>query len=179
MIDFTAFIDEVEKIKEAGFLQNVGSFVSRHAQGIGKNLAGTAGTVLRPGQAMREGMKATVDSMKTPGWGGKINTALLVGGTGLMIPSVVKKEDPSGQGASRIARGARFAGGTIGGIMATPFGLSGGIAGGIAGDAVGKRVGSAIDRVRGLRKTPAQAAAYDSQGLTSPHAAFNPTAPNP
>lgn len=152
MISFSSFVDEVEKIKEAGVLRDVGSAFVRTARGVGKNLAGSAGTITRPVQALKEGVRATADSMKTPGWEGKVNTALLVGGTAAMLPSVLRKEDSSGDGASRLARGTRYAGGTIGSLMTAPFGLTGGIAGGIAGDVAGKYVGKAIDKARGFRR---------------------------
>jgi hypothetical protein len=156
-----AFVDELNSIeKQAGFMRDAAMpWVGRHSRGVVSNLAETAGGFLRPGQAIRQGWKTTIDSFR-PGvagatsLGAKANLALMGGGTVMGLPEVVKKEDPRGKGRSRVERGAGFIGSQVGGLIGAPFGISGGIASGVAGDAIGRRVGRAVDRVRGYKPKP-------------------------
>lgn len=149
--------EQGSKKKQAGIMQNVSApvrWAGRHTGEALSNLAETVGTLAAPREAVRAGWRETVEGLKTPGMGGKFNAGMLALGTAASIPGMAAKNDPSGQGDSRIARGAAFVGSQVGGLMGAPFGLTGGLAGGIAGDIAGRKVGRAIDRVRGYKPAP-------------------------
>lgn len=141
-----AFADELNKI--AGLRTGIADAVS----------AGWHGTKDNPQRWMGEGLKVT-PSMGRLGkayeyassLGGATKylpvgaKSLAVAGTALMLPHILKKEDQTGQGRSRLERLSGFAGNTLGGLAATgvlarsgiksPFGMmAAGIVGGLAGE---------------------------------------------
>ena len=62
-----------------------------------------------------------------------------------------KKDDPTGQGRSRIARATGLAGNIAGGILGSSMGATAGTITGLAGGAIGRGVGAGIDKLRGYR----------------------------
>jgi hypothetical protein len=82
--------------------------------------------------------------------------SLMLAGTAAMLPSTLKKEDPSGQGRSRAERLTGLAGSTVGGLFGVGAMLNSGrfgtgtsnIAGGIGGSMLGERIFTAPWRHR-------------------------------
>lgn len=168
-----AFRLELESIeKHAAFLQNVGT-------NIGNTLKGFT----TPVQSLKKGWEVGGWSQggesrnmlaaglpvgaRGKNWaGGKGIGRHLPGGkaltvaTGLMMaPEALKKEDPTGRGRSRAERIGSFIGNQAGGLIGTPYGLSGAIAGSLVGEGAGKVVGKAFNKITGKKKKkPEQAA---------------------
>lgn len=188
MINFSAFAEELEAIKEAGVLrdvalpwvksglraveqatrpQNVAPVLGegglwRSLKADVKALPQNAGKAVRamgnPVEGVKRGVKYTADSLR--GEGGTLNAALLGLGTLAAVPMVTSKEDPTGENMSRGGRMARFVGQQAGGLIGAPYGLGGALVGTTVGDAVGKKAGKLVDKVRGVKakKAPEQSA---------------------
>lgn len=161
---FNAFDDELRGIvKEAidpamirrgaaaggKFLRSAADVVSGNKNTIRQNLTGAGRALKNPVEGFKAGLKHIKGEFSS---GGNVSKAMLVGGTALGAPEVMAKDDPRGQGRSRVHRGIQAAASTVGGVITAPFGLSGGLAGSAVGDVVGHQVGKTVDRFRGLRR---------------------------
>jgi hypothetical protein len=174
-----AFVEEMVLIKEAGFQINQAlPFLGKHLRGSGSNVVNAGKAMLHPVQGFKAGMTETV---KGKGIMPAVNVGLTGLGAAAMVPGVVKKEDPSGHGRSRVARGLAAAGGTVGGIIGTPFGLTGGIAAGVAGEALGRGAGNLVDKARGIKhkKPPVQQAQAFDQAHPDAALSSQTTRPGP
>jgi hypothetical protein len=152
-ITIAAFADELEKI--AGFQQNVGNAIVHTAKGAG-NLVQKGWHESGNWWGMGQGRIARM----LPG--GK---ALTVGGSAMMLPGAVAKEDPTGQGRTRTERLAGLAGGTVAGLAggASPNlakSLIGGTAAGIGGEYIAGRAARVVSpRKKPVAQQPEQAPA--------------------
>lgn len=149
-------LTEMAKEKRAAFLLNAGPPIRFTGRTMWSNIGNALHAIANhPGQAFKAGIKETMKDVTT----GHPLKRLGVGGlfaltTGSDVYNTLKKEDPTGQGRSRLARGAQAAGSFAGGMMGAPYGLSGGVVGGLTGEAAGRMVGKGIDRLRGRNKIP-------------------------
>lgn len=159
---YLAFEDEMSKIAAAGAMTNIGgritSWVGKKAKSIGGwakkqpgNLLEAGAAHLNPVKGLKEGWKFNWDP-KTGG--GNMGRALFLGGTALSAGSIIPKNDPMGNGDSRMTRALRFAGGTATGLIASKYGVLPSIAYGIAGDMAGGAIGKRIDKARGYKPPP-------------------------
>jgi hypothetical protein len=157
-----SFFDEMEKI--SSLMLNAGTpikFTARAANWF-KGGIGHAGQTLKtmatdPVGGFKRGLGSLKKDLST----GKPGTQALQKGlfalsTGGEIYNTAKKEDPTGQGRSRLARGAQAVGSFAGSTIGAPFGLSGSLVGGLAGETAGRMVGKGIDRLRSRNKIPIQ-----------------------
>lgn len=150
----TAMRDEMEKIaraKVAGPMWN----------GMRANAHNTIKGMFRPVDSMKKGWKYTVGDWNS---GSMLGKGMMAFGAAAGLPEAVKREDPTGQGRSRVQRISRYVGSQAGGLMAAPFGFTGNVIGSIAGEAVGGAVGKTVDKVRGYRPRPQMAPAA-AQGV--------------
>lgn len=139
------------KKKQAGFMQNVGTRIAKTVGQQGKNVGNTLNTMFSsPVQGMKQGLKTTVGDLK----GHPLLTSMMAASTAMGVNDLRKKEDPSGEGRSRLRRATAFAGEQAGGLIGAPFSLAGGIAGGMMGKKIGDTIGGGIDMVRGYKKKP-------------------------
>jgi hypothetical protein len=119
-----------------------------HAAGGAQNVGKAVGSFATPAKSMRAGWQKTVHDTKSMSMPMK---ALMGYGLVTGAGSVIKKDDPMGQGRSRVRRALAFAGDQAGMVMSAPFGFWGGTAGSMIGNKVGDTVGRAVDKVRGYR----------------------------
>lgn len=156
---YLAFFDEMEKIKEAGLLRDIGMRIVRtakaapgaavqgmksipgHVRGSIQNAGSTISAFGTPIDSFKKGWKATTTDFHQMGRGQK---ALLAMGFAGSAHEALAKNDPLGQGRGRIERAATAVGDQLGGIVGTPFGITGGIVGGQIGRKAGKAVGKGI-----------------------------------
>lgn len=165
-----ALCEELEKIS------TIGAAARGLAQGVRHGIAAEATKSFRqlsgktPGaRTMRSNVTDAVKSFASPVKSfqrgmrfvkrdsrNALGKALLVGGTAMGLPTVLAKHDPTGENRSHLRRGLEFAGGEIGGIMGSPFGLSGAMTASTIGSVMGNRAGALVDRMRGYgRPAPA------------------------
>jgi hypothetical protein len=163
-----AFSVELQSIeKNAGFLRDVGTNIGNTLKGFTSPVQATKKGWQVGGWTQGGESKAMLQHGLPVGQLGKKWAAgkgvgrflpgaksMTVAGGALMLPSVLKKEDPSGKGTSRLERGARFVGNQVGGLIGAPYGLSGAIAGSLIGELGGAVVGKGIDKARGYKKPP-------------------------
>lgn len=125
----------------------IASYTYKAPNSIASNIANTVRGFKNPIANASEGLRESIK------WapGNRLNSAMFVGGTALGVPGVVKKEDPTGEGRSRLRRAATFAGETAGGLVGFKHGLSGNIAGTLLGHAAGSMAGKGIDKARGYK----------------------------
>lgn len=149
-----SFLDEMQFIaspglrKESGVMRNVGEWSLKQARGIGKDIHGAAKAFGSPTKGVSEGAKFIHNDFKSanPFW--KAMTAYgLVSGA----PEALAKEDPSGQGRSRLNRMTRFAGAQAGNVIGAPYGFVGGTLASLAGEGAGAMIGKGIDKARGIK----------------------------
>lgn len=139
-----AFVDEMEKIKRAGAMKNIGD----GALGLGRAMVHNARNTLTgfatPLQSMKMGLKST---------SGTFNKTLLGIGAAAGAPEAFSAEDPRGENRSRTERAASWAGEQAGGLIGSPHGfLTGPIVGSIVGKQIGKITGKIVHN--GIGKTP-------------------------
>jgi hypothetical protein len=165
-----SFFSEMTKIS-AGIMLNVGPPI-RLASGAAKAVRGAAGDIghtfqamAHPGAGMKAGWKQTVEDVRT---GHPVMTGLFVAGTGYDAYNAMKKQDPSGENRSRLARLSQAAGSFGGGVMGAPHGLVGGVVGSLAGEQMGRMVGRGIDAARGRRRVSPQPQAPQPQKVGAP-----------
>jgi hypothetical protein len=153
-----------EGLKKISFLRDVGGYIGnvaqRGAQGAasyGATAAGQMGQAaaafLTPQKSFQQGMQATFRPGGKPlGFGWK---ALMGYGLATGARDVMKSQDPSGQGHSRLRRAAKLVGDQAGGIIGAPFGFAGGVSASLIGGKLGDLAGAAADRMRGRKTIPA------------------------
>jgi len=141
----------------AGQAQAFGSratrFVRNQAEGVGKNLGKATAAWASPKKSFQKGWESTWRPGGQPlslPWKALMGYGLLTG-----TRDVLKREDPSGQGHSRVRRALRFAGDQAGGIIGAPFGFTGGLLSSMVGSKIGDTAGAAVDKLRGVRPKPA------------------------
>lgn len=143
------FRDSVEKGTFVPKLEGQPGYVERPGffGGIGRNLRATGRRLVNP-QDMARRVKGSFTNKAVPVWQRGLNTAFAAS----TVLNAVPKEDPSGEGKSRLRRALGGIGGTIGGTVGK--GVSGGILGaGLLGGA-GDLVGKGIDKLRGYKHPP-------------------------
>jgi len=139
MIDYSAFTDELEKIG------GVGTFLQKQI----KNVGNTINDFANPIKSMKAGWESGAAGRSFGGWGGKLLTdknkpsfwrhlpvgpkAQITGFTALEAPGALAKEDPSGEGRSRLRRVSGTLGGTGGFLVGGRHGLLGSLVGGAIG----------------------------------------------
>jgi hypothetical protein len=143
-IMLAAFIDEVEKIKEAGgLIKNLGD----GAMGLGK-------AVVRNARNTLKGFSTPVDSIREGLASNKSLFAKTMLGTNAIMtaPQAFSSQDPSGMGKSRVERASSWLGDQAGGLIGAKHGiLTGPIVGATVGRTIGKTTGKTLDAVRGYR----------------------------
>jgi hypothetical protein len=148
--------DELEKIASlgtqaaaagrwaAGHGQSVGKWAKGHIQGSIRNAARTVEGFANPIKNMKAGWNDRshkFDKSRMKDWKMWSGAPATVGFAALDAHAAMKKEDPTGQGRSRLERAGTAAGSLAGGMIGLPHGFTGGIVGSTIGGAVGKRVG--------------------------------------
>lgn len=74
--------------------------------------------------------------------------------TAMNAKDLLNKEDPTGQGRSRLSRALEFGGTLGGGVLGATSGALGGTLMSMAGGAAGRGLGTLVDHVRGYSPTP-------------------------
>lgn len=160
---YLSFLDELEKIKEAGLIQNLGTRIVSGVKAIPGAVKATPGVVqggIRNAGSAVSAFATPIDSLKR-GWQtsvtdfGKMPTwmkGLAVAGLATSAHEGLAKEDPLRMGRSRTERAVTAVGDQVGGLIGSPFGLAGGIVGGQIGRKAGSLVGKGIDAARKLTK---------------------------
>lgn len=158
-----AFRSELQK--EAAFMRDVGMNIGNTLKGFttpvqsikkgwqsgGWMMSGDApgaGLPLKPGGVM-DRISKYLPGAKT----------MTLASSAAMAPEAFRKEDPAGR--SRTERVSRLVGNTAGGLIGTPYGLSGAIAGSILGEVGGGLVGKGMNKLKGKKapkKEPTQPA---------------------
>jgi hypothetical protein len=155
-----------EATKQASILRDVGSF----AKGVGstiknealhahENIGGAVGAMTAPKHYLAEGLQ----EFKGPISYGDMTTPWKIWQAKDLLEKAhgaIQKEDPTGQGRSRLHRTAAGIGSQAGGIIARKFGILGGIAGTTVGGKVGDLAGRGVDRLRGYHKPPQNPRGY-------------------
>lgn len=179
---------KAEKRKTAGFMANVGSRIANTAKTVGGAVGGALSKGWHygsdvPGKGWLGTGAQISEAMKKPGvmnaLGRGFEHATSLGGATKYLPvgtksltliggamdlhQGLKKEDPTGQGRSRVERLSGAAGGTLAGLAASPLGLKALPIGMAAGWAAG-RLGRAISP----RKTPNQLPTAPAQVVQQP-----------
>jgi hypothetical protein len=111
--------------------------------------------MLHAGRTLRD-FKTPIKSMKH-GWtaDNTLGRAMTVGGAALDLHSAAKREDPNGQGRSRLERIGAGIGNTAGGLIGMRHGMfTGGIVGGVAGGAIGGGVGRMLSPRKPVQPPP-------------------------
>lgn len=165
-VTMRAFREEMEELqKTAGFMTNVGTAVGNKLKAVpgllqkapamlGKqvdNAGKTISAFSTPGKSLASGGRAMVSDFSGMGTGMK---ALMGYGAVMSGRDAIKKEDPTGQGRSRLQRSTAFAGEQMGSVIGQPFGLAGAVVGGAVGKRLGSGTGKALDLIRGRKATP-------------------------
>lgn len=166
---YLSFLDELEKIKEAGLIQNLGTRIRSApsaALGLIKATPGAVrGGIQNAGSAV-SAFSTPIDSLKR-GWQtsvtdfGKMSPAMKgLAAMGLVTGGheALAKDDPLRQGRSRTVRVGTAVGDQVGGLIGSPFGLAGGIVGGQIGRKAGGLVGKGVEVARNLTKKKPQPA---------------------
>lgn len=155
-----------QKKKQAGLIQNLGTRIVSGVraapkvvadavratpgavQGGIQNAGKAVGAFATPLQSAKAGWKMSVTDFKQmkPWMKGLMGLGLVSSAV-----EVGSKNDPMGQGRSRLNRGITAAGDQVGGLIGTPFGLAGGLVGGQIGRKAGGLVGKGVDRLRGYQ----------------------------
>ncbi len=156
-ITVLAFFDEIVKIKEAGILRDVGMRILTKAKALPGAAAGAidnAGKAVSsfstPVDSLKRGWRMTTQDFGNMSGGQKGLLALGLMGSG---HEALAKEDPLGQGRGRVERISTAVGDQLGGIIGTPFGITGGIVAGQIGRKAGSIVGKGLTAVgRSLKK---------------------------
>jgi len=159
-----SFLDELNKIAAPQLLlpphrnpaQRFGTWASGHVRGAVGNAGQAVSNFGTPVKSFKQGWGHTFKPQGKPlgmGWKAFMGLQAAQGAY-----SVAKKEDPFGQGHSRLRRGLRFAGEQAGGFIGAfggnrSLGLTGGIVGSMIGSRIGDTTGKIADRLRG-HKTP-------------------------
>jgi hypothetical protein len=134
--------------------------VKKFGKGIAKNFVNTVEAAKTPVKSFKKGWHFGSEPGES-GWmlgKGKVTKylplgpkALTVGSAALGAPDAFAKNDPSGQGRSKLERMSRWTGSNIGGIIGAPFGLTGAFAGGAMGEMAGAGAAKVVDRIRGYK----------------------------
>lgn len=137
-IMINAFFDEIEKIKEAGAMKNIGD----GALGLGKAMVSNARNTLTafatPIKSMKTGFSAS---------GGTFGKTMVGVGAALGAPEAFAKEDPTGGNRSRTERISGWAGEQAGGLIGAPHGMfTGSIVGSVMGKGIGRATGKAVNK---------------------------------
>lgn len=164
---YLSFFDELEHIKTAGLLQNVGMRIATKAKALPRaamnmtkaapgelggsiqNAGKAVGAFGTPVQSLKAGWKSTVTDF------GKMDPKLkALMGLGLVAGGheALSKTDPMGAGRGRGERVGAVVGDQLGGLIGSPFGFGGGVAGGLVGRKAGGLVGKGVDLARGYKK---------------------------
>lgn len=155
--------DELEKMKTAGILSNVGTKILNTAKSLPRNLkngvqgsiqnAGKAvGSFATPIQSLKDGANFTVKDFKSMG---KVQKGLMGFGLAASAHEALSKNDPLNKGRGRAERVGAAIGDQVGGLMGAPFGITGGIVAGQIGRKAGGMVGKGVGLLRSRPKDPA------------------------
>jgi hypothetical protein len=175
IITYNAFVDEMEKIAAGAVnLRAVGDVAKRGGKRVldavregwhagadvpGRGWLGTGYQASPTDSRLHkviEGVTSLGGTTKYLPVGPK---ALTVGFTGLALPGAIKKEDPTGEGKSRLERVGSLAGGTVAGLASAKMGLIPALAIGAGGDIAGGTIGRVLSpRRRVLQAPPPEAA---------------------
>lgn len=158
MINFESFSDELEKISSLGSMaSSAGKWMQGQYRGVLNNAAKTIGGFKNPIQSIKRGWNHPTHKWDPKNWKTYGGVPMTVATTALDAHSAVKKEDPTGQGRSRLERVGTAIGNFGGGMIGQPHGVTGSLLGSAIGRGVGKRVGQAANfTTNQLRRQPQQ-----------------------
>lgn len=147
-ITLSAFIDEMDKIKEAGAMKDIGDGALGLGKAVVNNARNTFTAFKNPIKSLGSGLS------QADGFWGKASVGM---GAAMTAPEAFSKEDPTGEGRSRVERSASWVGDQVGGLIgAAPHAgvwgqIGGSLIGGMVGRTAGKLTGKAVDAVRGYK----------------------------
>lgn len=130
---------------------NAAKSLPGHARGSIQNAGSAVSAFSTPVDSFKKGLKMTT---KDFGSMSKSQKGLLAVGLAGSTHEAVAKEDPLGKGRGRIERVATSVGDQLGGIIGTPFGITGGVVAGQIGRKAGSLVGRGAEAVQRSFKKP-------------------------